>query len=74
MKPEGVAKPFLVEFLPINWHESFFEGQDLDPSYTRSGQGQNGRPAIHYMMRTERQDAYANWSGRRARISAARSS
>ncbi|MCC6782130.1 MAG: protein translocase subunit SecD [Planctomycetes bacterium] len=58
----GSGKPFLVEFLPINWHEQKFEGQDLDPSYTRGGLGSNGRSAIHYRMRVDRQDAYADWS------------
>ncbi|MBI5850696.1 MAG: protein translocase subunit SecD [Planctomycetes bacterium] len=61
-KKGGGGKPFLVEYLPINWHEQKFDGQDLDPSYTRAGLGRNGRAAIHYQMRVDRQTAYADWS------------
>ena len=60
----GESKPALVEFLPINMDEEYFTGKDLDPSYSRSGLGQNGKPAIHYRMRPESNDRYAEWSDR----------
>jgi SecD/SecF fusion protein len=58
--PDGV--PYLVELVPINMHEEYFRGEDLNPSAIRPGLDDYGRPSINYQMRTERADAYADWS------------
>ncbi|MFO1051305.1 MAG: protein translocase subunit SecD [Planctomycetota bacterium] len=59
----GDARPYLVEFLPINMDARSFTGKDLDPTSTRSGIGDNGKPAIHYKMRPQAVTAYADFSG-----------
>lgn len=58
--PPGVTQ--LVELMPVNTHERFFRGEDLDPSAIRRGLDDAGRPCILYRMKPERQDAYADWS------------
>ena len=50
-------------FLPIDWLEPFFRGQDLDGSATyATTDGQSGMPAIGYSMRPSRAGDYAAWS------------
>ncbi|MEY2981841.1 MAG: hypothetical protein RL562_2068 [Planctomycetota bacterium] len=58
--PEGADR--LVELVPINMHESYFRGEDLNPAAIRAGLDEYGRPSINYQMRDERSDAYADWS------------
>jgi SecD/SecF fusion protein len=53
------AKPELVEFLPINFGETGFTGEDLDANKVQPSVDQNGSPVVLYEIRPERvQDYY----------------
>ncbi|MBK8976422.1 MAG: protein translocase subunit SecD [Planctomycetes bacterium] len=56
------AERRLVEFVPVNMHETHFEGEHLDVSAIRATLDDQGRPAIAYRMREDKLDAYADWS------------
>jgi SecD/SecF fusion protein len=59
-KPE--ADRFLVEFVAINMHETYFTGESLDPNGVGPTQDQNGLPAVAYSIGSDRSQEYADWS------------
>ena len=62
VKELPVEEQRLVEFLAVNMYETFFTGEDLDPSGVGVGTGQNGGPGVNYRMRGDKTASYADWS------------
>ncbi len=59
---QKLEKPFLLEYVAINYKERFFRGEDLDPSGVSPGVAPDGRLAVHYKIRDELSGAYGDWS------------
>ena len=57
-------KPTLLEYVPVNMHEIYFRGEDMDAAYVRAGVDENGTPAVHYQMKAAIANKYADWSER----------
>ena len=55
-------KPTLLEYVPVNMHEIYFCGEDMDAAYVRAGVDENGSPACLYRMKAAIADKYADWS------------
>ena len=58
------APEYLLELLPINLHDTHFTQEDFDRESLRWNLDEDGRPAIGYWIRADRQDAFADWTGR----------
>jgi hypothetical protein len=55
-------RPFLLEFVAINWKEVSFDGTDLDQKGVALGMSPEGRCAINYKLRDAKASAYGEWS------------
>ncbi len=63
--PEAILKeenPFLLEFVAIDTEETFFRGEDLDPTGVSPGVSQGGGLSVNYQLKAELAGAYGDWS------------
>jgi hypothetical protein len=58
------APEYLLELFPINLHDTHFTQEDFDRESLRLNIDEDGRPAIGYGVRADRQDAFAHWTER----------
>ncbi|MGE3172868.1 MAG: protein translocase subunit SecD [Planctomycetota bacterium] len=58
------SKPFLIEYVAVLTSVKHFTGEDLDPSGVQPGVAQDGRLAVHYRIRAEKTDEYADWTSK----------
>eukprot|EP00904_Undaria_pinnatifida_P001917 jgi/Undpi1/11726/HiC_scaffold_37.g14021.m1 len=58
-------REYLIELIPINYHEEHFGGQDLSASGVYpTMEPTSGEPAVGYNLRAQRVDDYGEWSGK----------
>jgi len=63
MQPPKDKEARLVQLVPINMEEVYFQGSQLDASQVYAGTDpQTGKPCVYYGFQPQYEDPYANWS------------